>query len=349
MSPEFDETPVLSFEQPDDTSVAALFGDPGSVHDEGVVPAAASSADNAFVRLSHYQQLQNEVVGLRSEIQQLQHSVPIVPGRVADAYCAQPVCADCGCGESCRCDDYPLLFGAVEVPFLRARISGASPVFNVSPGAERLVDPNYDPAIRYVAEIRPEKSLGIRGRYFRYDHTSAFDPPFQPAELGIRLETADLEFVFHQDFHRWNLDLSAGVEYASMEYSADVATAVIGAGSAQFEGVGPAFAMNAEHELGRTTLSFFGSVRAAFLMGAVRNRALLINMPRAEIKDEMMQVYQNQLGIVWKPEISERVGLAVRAAWETHFWLNETFSDDSYGIGSNLSLTGPMVSAELTY
>lgn len=84
-------------------------------------------------------------------------------------------------------------------------------------------------------------------------------------------------------------------------------------------------------------------------MGTLKNQALLINMPQAEIKDEMAQVYQNQLGIVWNPELFDRCGIAVRAGWETQFWLNDTYSDDSYGIGSNLSVTGPMVSAELTY
>ncbi|MCP4788372.1 MAG: hypothetical protein GY878_33095 [Fuerstiella sp.] len=237
----------------------------------------------------------------------------------------------------------------MEIPFLRARLSGAAPVFNVSPGAQRLVDPNYDPAVRYVAELRPEESFGIRGRYFRYDHTFAFDPPFQPAELGIALYTADLEFVFHRDSCRWSFDFSAGLEYGKLQYSADIATAVIGAGRTTFEGLGPVFGLNAEHAMGDTNLSFFGSVRASFLMGSINNSALLINMPRAEIKDEMAQVYQNQLGVVWQPKLSGRVDIAVRAAWETQFWLNETFSDDSFGIGSNLSLTGPMVSAELSF
>ncbi|MEP3478801.1 MAG: Lpg1974 family pore-forming outer membrane protein [Fuerstiella sp.] len=261
-------------------------------------------------------------------------------------------CHDSGqCGESseCECRDAPLFSGGVEIPFLRARISGAAPVFNVSPGAQRLVDPNYDPTIRYVAELRPEKSFGIRGRYFKFDHTTGFDPPFQPAALDIALDTADFEFVFHHDASRWNFDFSAGVEYSRLQYAADVATAVIGAGSATFEGVGPVFGINAEHQLGQTTISFFGSARAAFLMGTIKNEALLINMPRAEIKDEMAQVYQNQLGIIWEPDLFDRVGIAVKGAWETQFWLNQTFSDDSFGLGSNLSLTGPVVSAELSF
>lgn len=284
---------------------------------------------------------------LSSRIVQTQYSVPSASYCHTDGCC--PQFGSSGCGEGCSSDCYPLFTGSVEIPFLRARLSGAAPVFNVSPGAQRLVDPNYDPAVRYVAELRPEESFGIRGRYFRYDHTFSFDPPFQPAELGIALDTADLEFVFHRDSCRWSFDFSAGLEYGKLQYSADIATAVIGAGRTTFEGLGPVFGLNAEHALGDTNLSFFGSVRASFLMGSINNSALLINMPRAEIKDEMAQVYQNQLGVVWQPKLSGRVDIAVRAAWETQFWLNETFSDDSFGIGSNLSLTGPMVSAELSF
>lgn len=348
--PDSAELPVIAFDTSAEDSTTLHYGE--------LATSFSGAADDALppqypttATASNSASLEAMVSGPPSQILQTQYSVPSNACCDANGCSTQSYGGDCGCGEGCCCDRdcYPLFSVGVEVPFLRPRISGAAPVFNVSPGAQRLIDPNYDPAIRYIAELRPEKSFGIRGRNFRYDHATGFDPPFQPAELGITVDSADLEFVFHHDTNRWNFDFSAGLEYGKLQYAADVATAVIGQGTATFEGLGPVFGLNAEHALGDTSFSFFGSVRASFLMGSIKNSALLINMPRAEIKDEMAQVYQNQLGVAWQPELSDRFGISVRAAWETQFWLNETFSDDSFGIGSNLSLTGPMVSAEVSF
>ena len=314
----------------------------GSVNPVAVlseVPPSVSTSDSLL-------QLREEIAVLKSQIQQVNYASSVEGQHFSPAGCAE------GCGDGCAtascCCKSRRLFGSVEVPFLQPRISGAFPVFNVSPSADRLIESDYTAAIRYQAEFRPVPTLGIRGRFFRFDSDSPFSAPFQPAELGIRLDSADLEFVIHQTYCSWNFDLSAGVQYGRIGYSTDTATAV-GVGAVRFEGVGPVFAANAEHKLGNTNLALFGGVRASFLMGSTTNGSLLVNVPQSTIHNEMMQVYQNQLGVVWKPDLFESVGIAVRAGWETQFWMNDTFADDSYGIGSNLSLTGPMVSAEVSY
>lgn len=253
------------------------------------------------------------------------------------------------CGEACDEEDRCRLFSSHEVLFLRSRISGASSVFNVSPQAQRLIDADYEASVRHSLEYRFSDSIGIRGQFQRYDHSSPFAPPFQPAELGIQTDVADAEIMFHKNLCDWQFSLSGGVEYGALEYSADVATAVIGSGTATFEGVGPVFGLNAIHPLADTGLSFYGSVKAAFLLGSISNEALLINMPRAEIKDETAQRYQAQFGIEWDPDLFENCSLAIRGGWETQTWVNSTLSDDSYGIGSNLTLSGPAVSAVFSY
>ena len=304
-------------------------------------------SDRESIRL-----LQDEVSYLKSHIQQVQYSPAIESSLDGKISVGNSACEE-GCGSGC-CHDVgfrwqsPRLFESIEVPFLQPRISGAFPVFNVSPTADHLINADYTAALRYQAEFRSEPTLGIRGRYFTFDSNSPFAAPFQPAEFGIRVDTAELEFVFHKAFCRLNVDMSAGVQYGRLEYSATTPTAV-GVGSVRFEGVGPVFAMNAEHQLGDSRLSLFGGTRASFLMGEIRNAALLVNVPRSTIHDEMMQVYQNQLGMVWKPQLFDQVDIAVKAGWETQFWLNDVLADDSYGIGSNLSLTGPMVSLEATF
>ncbi|MEZ6125305.1 MAG: Lpg1974 family pore-forming outer membrane protein [Planctomycetaceae bacterium] len=323
--------------------------------DVAQAPAVVPLTDS--LRRPTIQQLQYEGESLTSGTQQVQYTPATEFVSSAPTYCPPAYCGEgcvSGCTEGCcqqkcgSCESAPRLFGSVEVPFLQPRISGAFPVFNVSPAADRLIEPDHTPSLRFQAEFRPEPTLGIRGRYFTFDSNSPFGNPFQPAEFGIRLDVADLEFVIHKASCRWNFDLSGGVQYSRLEYSATVPTAV-GVGSVRFEGVGPVFAANAEHKLGSTSLAVFGGVRASYLMGETRNAALLVNVPRSTIHDEMMQVYQNQLGVVWRPQFFDQIGIAVKAGWETQFWLNDTFADDSYGIGSNLSLTGPMVSAEITF
>lgn len=269
-------------------------------------------------------------------------------------------CSD-GCGEHCRdncqrdcgwlCErrgSGPRLIGGVEVPFLRSRLSGAIPVFNVGAAAEQMIDSSFAPALRYHLELQTSKSHSLRASHFRYDHSFPFRAPYQPAELGIRINQTDVEAVFRHHFDRWSFDISGGIEHARLEYQAELPTAV-GVGTASFEGVGPVFAMNAAHDIADTNLSWFVGVRGSMLMGSINNATLLVNVPQSKILDETMQVYSNQLGVQWAPLLTENVGLTVRAAWETQYWVNSTFSDDALGIGSNLNLTGPTISAEIDY
>ncbi len=248
------ELPVLAFDTSAEDSTSLQYGEPTTNFGDSSVQASAS--EYSATAASNSASLEAMVSEPPSQILQTQYTVPSNGYCAANGCCSETYGGGCGCGEDCCCDRdcYPLFAVGVEVPFLRPRLSGAAPVFNVSPGAQRLIDPNYDPTIRYIAELRPEKSFGIRGRYFRYDHATGFDPPFQPAELGIALDTADLEFVFHHDTNRWNFDFSAGLEYGKLQYAADIATAVIGQGTATFEGLGPVFGLNAEHSLGDTSV-----------------------------------------------------------------------------------------------
>ena len=72
-------------------------------------------------------------------------------------------------------------------------------------------------------------------------------------------------------------------------------------------------------------------------------------LPRTSIEDEIMTVAENQLGIAWTRSLTTVFQLEVRGAWETQFWMNSTLSNDTYGIGSNLALTGPTLAVELRY
>jgi hypothetical protein len=315
--------------------------------EHSATPSAAVSV-SSIESDPQYIQLQQRVVDLTMEVDQLRNVASGQGcGSIAAGCCPAP-CDATGLFDDVCCPELPVLFGQLDVMFLRPRISGIGPVWGLAPSGGRLIDGGYDPALRFALEYRPAPTLGLRARYFVFDNDSPFVAPFQPAKLDIALETVDAEFVFHKNIPKWQFDFSGGLQYGSLEYSASLAGAT-GVGTVRFEGVGPVFSAHAVHQLGESGFSLFGDVRASFLMGNIYNASLLVSVPRAQIHDEFMQIYQNQLGVAWRGEVTDNVGIAVKAAWETQFWLNDTLSDDVYGIGSNLSLTGPAVSVELTY
>ena len=66
------------------------------------------------------------------------------------------------------------------------------------------------------------------------------------------------------------------------------------------------------------------------------------------IDDELVVVFESQLGVGWARELG-RAELHVRTVAESQFWLNDTFADPFVGIGSNLGLIGAALRMELRY
>lgn len=240
------------------------------------------------------------------------------------------------------------LFGTVEVLFLRPHVSGAPSSFGLGPTVSRMIDSDYTANVRYVLGYTTDSGLGIRGRYWSFDDQYQYVPPFAPAELGIAVEAADLEAVLNQRLRHFDLEISAGLRYGSLQYTNPSAT-LLGIGQVTFEGIGPTLAVGARRELGIQGVSFFGNLRGSMLVGDVRNGALLPFMPATTFEEEVMLIGENQLGVAWKHDLGQHYQLEVRTAWETQYWFSNTISDDVYGIGSNLALTGPSIAVELKY
>lgn len=238
------------------------------------------------------------------------------------------------------------LFGSVELTILKPYLSGAPAAFGLA--TSRVIDPNYATGLRYTVGYVNQSGLGVRARYWNYDTSSNFVPPFAPSTLGIRLDAADAEVTFGQRLCNWDLEVSGGVRYGKLQYS-NGTPSLFGVGMLTFEGVGPTASLSARRILGASGLSLFGNVRGSMLMGHVNNGSLLTNMPRGSIENEIMTVAENQLGIAWTRNLNQTWQFEVRGAWETQFWMSSMFSDDVYGIGSNLALAGPAVAFELRY
>lgn len=239
------------------------------------------------------------------------------------------------------------LFGDIEVTFLQPHISGSQAAFGLG-AVGRLIDGDYQTGMRYILGYRNDSGVGVRGRFWQYDHSFVYLPPFEPAVFGIRMDVADTEITLDQRLRHWDMQVSGGLRYGRLEYSNGTPT-LFGVGTATFEGVGPTFALNGRREISNSGFSFFGNVRGSVLIGDIRNSALLPFMPAVRLEDEIMTVAENQLGVAWTHDVNQFVQLDIKTAWETQYWMNSSLSDDVYGIGSNLGFTGPTLSVELRY
>jgi hypothetical protein len=238
------------------------------------------------------------------------------------------------------------LFGSIEITFLQPAISGAQSVFGSGTG--RLLDTSYQTGIRYVLGYVSDSGLGVRGRYWSFDNNSDYAPPFAPAVFGIHVQAADAEVTMSQRLRHMDLDVSAGLRYGTLEYTNPPLT-LYGPGSVKFEGFGPTASINARRSLGGSGFSLFGNVRGSLMIGDIKTGSLLLNIPAGTLEDELMTVFENQLGVAWNYHLPNHMLLEVRTAWETQYWMNTTLEDDFYGIGSNLAFMGPTLGVELRY
>lgn len=241
------------------------------------------------------------------------------------------------------------LFGSVEVTFLRPHLSGATALYAYGPPVERFVDPGYTTSVRYVLGYVSDSGLGIQGRFWQFNDNYGYIPPNAPNDFGIRLDVADLEVTLAQRLRHWDLGVTGGVRYGQLQYSNPSPTLFAGAGMVTFEGVGPTVSLNGRRMIGNSGVSLFGNVRGSMLAGSVRNGGVLVNLLPATIHGEIMTVAENQLGVAWTRDLSQTFQLELRTAWETQYWMSDTLSDDVYGVGTNLALTGPTLAVELKY
>jgi hypothetical protein len=243
-------------------------------------------------------------------------------------------------------------YGGAEATILQPFMSGAPSVFNLDPVSGSLIQQQYLAGVRYQVGWANEAGLGVRGRYWSYGNVFDQAEPYAAAQIGIDLQAADLEATVTQRVWKWDTLLAGGARYGKLGYTSNAslgAFPVFGIGTATFEGVGPTVALEGRRRLGASAFSLYGNVRGSALFGTIDNRSLFTSMPASKIEGEVMGVAENQLGIVWDRVLNNGLVVEARAVWETQYWMNNTLSDDSYGIGTNLGLIGPTIGLLLCY
>lgn len=307
--------------------------------EQSFLPETQLASVNEAPVQSETSELEDRVQRLEAELQELRHRPVYDPYTTLEQRLRTQ---DEGTGG---------LFGTIEVTFLRPHLAGSPSFFASAGAASRFIDSDYQTNARYQLGYKSDTGVGVRGRYWSYDHDFSYIPPWAPGEYRIQLSATDLEMTLDQRLRHFDLEVSAGLRYGKLTYSNGTPTlfGLIGVGQVTFEGIGPTASIGGRRALGNTGLSLFGNVRGSVLVGDLRNGAVLWNMPAGSIEDEVMTVAENQLGVGYTRTLSNDMVFELRTAWETQYWLNSTLEDDFYGIGSNLGLSGPTIAVELKF
>lgn len=176
--------------------------------------------------------------------------------------------------------------------FLTTRSAGGTTVVNQTDFSQGM-----DVAPLGFIGYTGSNGLGVRFRWFQFDGSGSAGATFtdatfvaDPGGLGgalvpagtvvdgisnLTVDVYDLEatYVFHCG--NWSLLTSAGARYAHMsqDYALSVTdptgTAIVGlAASHNFNGAGPTFSLQGQHQCGDTCFSLYGSARASILFGS---------------------------------------------------------------------------------
>lgn len=293
----------------------------------------------AAVDVAHADPLESRIAGLESEIEWLRknRTAPVQPNIDALATIdRQLTCRERGSGG---------LFFGVEACFLRPYLSGARSSSFGTGG--KWIDPSYGTATRLNLGYENDSGFGLRTSYFSMNHGMDLASNFGTRTVGLNMDVVDLEATLENQLRHWDLGVSGGVRYGDLSFTGD--GAVIFPGQLAFEGFGPTASLSATRQLSDSGFTLFGNLRGSLLIGEIHNNHPARGLSLGEVEDELMQVIDHQMGVAWKRTVFQRAQLEIRAAWETQFWLNDTIADDTYGIGSNLALSGPTIGIQLKY
>lgn len=190
-------------------------------------------------------------------------------------------------------------------------------------------NPDYDLefAPRVFGGYKGCGGLGIRGRWWYYDHGAAgsfnfvgLGPEVTNLSTGfgtnIKVNSIDLEATQDGKFHNWDIQLAGGVRYATIDYDLngsasgtvtpplpdppeDFSLGV--SASTEFQGVGPIIALAARRPLRYVDgLAFLMNFRTGFLFGdtdASFSTTLFPDPVSVDTQEQVMQVWEMQIGV----------------------------------------------------
>jgi hypothetical protein len=218
---------------------------------------------------------------------------------------------------------------------------------------------DYDLTPRMWFGYAGDDGLGLRTRYWQYDHAAdsfqsspftvasaqvvtvifpasivAF-PPNDVLDVRDELEahTVDLEGTQEITLGGFTLVASGGIRYAMMRQATEATVTDTGvidkslSWERRFEGVGPVVAVEVLRPVGGCGLAFIGSFRGALLYGNKNLDRVAVNaidegIPAVSMRDakEVLGIGEIELGVQWARRLPNGTDLFVRGTYEGQLW-----------------------------
>jgi hypothetical protein len=229
------------------------------------------------------------------------------------------------------------------------------PYFEDGIDVDRLVDPHRQIEPGYEFHVTPRfwvgywnrTNGGVRARYWQFDQNAELtcNPCGETAIHGLAVTAADVEFVQFLSSDVISLELAAGVRFAKVE-----ANLIENPGDplrtnwfhADFEGIGPTVAIEAQRPLGASRWAIVGNARGSAVFGTDRIlnvSAGTVNIDRLD-KDDLIFVLESQVGVQYRRPLGNHGVLLFRALMEGQVWglgardpadMNATSVDETFG------------------
>jgi len=247
---------------------------------------------------------------------------------------AQSSDSDCCDSDCCDCKSSGIV-GGVDLMFLRlyARqgAGGNSAAGNID---DYFPDYGFNVTGRYWLGYEMSDGLGIRARFFEWQHSRAY--------LGRNREQAfkivDVEATLDSTFYNWELTGIGGIRWGSIQLDgSDFGEP----NPMNFEGTGLTLGVELRRPFWRN-LSLIGGARYSVLCGQTDFEPV----STAVLGDTFIDITEVRLGVEWEMQMGSGGRLFANGVWEHQIYTTDTympFAIDPETVG-DVSLAGPAFS-----
>lgn len=203
------------------------------------------------------------------------------------------------------------LIGGVELAYLRPYATG-----NLLFHPDLAV--NFNPTMRYWIGWQSAEGLGVRVRYWQFDHQAQNGPD----AITLEFRTLDAEVTQIVDFLRWDLLISGGMRYAESDLNNTLLE------DPGFDGVGLTFGLQAARDLNQTgSLRLAASGRWSSVFG---NTKKLGSTP---VNDDLMNIVELTFGPQYRRLLGNGAFLTIGCGLEAQYWSNGYHGDTTDDVG----------------
>ncbi|QDU87793.1 hypothetical protein Pla175_11600 [Pirellulimonas nuda] len=225
-------------------------------------------------------------------------------------------------------------------------------------------DGSYDDALQFslrlILGFEDQTGFGGRVRWFTFDNDLGYDGLWNNGGVTSALNGSinlDVDYIDTELTQRcaccaggWNILGSGGVRWGRVaSTNQSVPFAALGAASnsetagVKFEGAGPTLAIEGRRPVAETGVSLFAVGRTSLLCGNLDIHSNYYGPVQYEIKNEMVQVWELQLGALHQYQCASGAIFESGVFWEAQRWDSES---DSLG---DLGLFGVGIHTGLRY